>query len=86
MINFYHVTKENIKEHNLNWPKILNHPYRILTIGSYVSGKRNSLFNLINQHPYINNIYIQAKDPSKGKYQLPVNKREGTGLKHLNDS
>ena len=30
MINFDHVTKENIKEHNPNWPQIPGHPYRIL--------------------------------------------------------
>ena len=28
MINFDDVTKENIKEHNGNWPHIPNHPYR----------------------------------------------------------
>ena len=28
MINFNYIAKENIKEHNLNWPKILDHPYR----------------------------------------------------------
>ena len=26
MINFDDVTKENIKEHNPNWPQIPNHP------------------------------------------------------------
>ena len=30
MINFDNVTKENIKEHNPNWPQIHDHPYRIL--------------------------------------------------------
>ena len=25
MINFDHVIKENIKEHNLNWPEIPEH-------------------------------------------------------------
>ena len=30
MINFDDVTKENIKEHNLNWPGIPDHPYRII--------------------------------------------------------
>ena len=29
MINFDDVTKENIKEHNPNWPQTPNHPYRI---------------------------------------------------------
>ena len=33
MINFNDVTKENIKEHNPNWPKISEHPYRIFIIG-----------------------------------------------------
>ena len=34
MINFDDVTKENIKEHNGNWPQISDHPSRILIIGS----------------------------------------------------
>ena len=33
MINFDEVTKQNMKEHNPKWPQILNHLYRILTIG-----------------------------------------------------
>ena len=33
MINFYKVIKENIREHNPNWPQIPDHPYRILIIG-----------------------------------------------------
>ena len=48
MINFDDVVKENIKEHNLNWPQIPDHPYRILIIRGSGSGKTNSLFNLIN--------------------------------------
>ena len=27
MINFDDVTKENIKQHNPNWPQIPDHPY-----------------------------------------------------------
>ena len=27
MINFDDVVKENIKEHNSNWPQIPDHPY-----------------------------------------------------------
>ena len=46
MINFDDATKENIKEHNPNWPQIPDHPHRILIIGGSVSGKTNSLFNL----------------------------------------
>ena len=40
MINFDDVTKENIKEHNLNWPQISDRSYRILIIGSSGSGKQ----------------------------------------------
>ena len=44
MINFSDVVKENIKEHNPNWPQIPDHPYRILIAGSSGAGKTNSLF------------------------------------------
>ena len=40
--------KEKIKEHNPNWPQILNHPYRILIAGSSGSGKTKYKF-LINK-------------------------------------
>ena len=30
--------------------------------------------------------YLNTKDPYKAKYQSLLNKREGTRLKHLNDS
>ena len=51
-----------------------------------VSGKESSLYNLINHQrdPYKN--YSYAKDPHEAKCQLLINKRENTGLKHLNDS
>ena len=86
MINFDDVTKENIKEHNPNWPQIPDHPYRILIIGGSGSGKTNSLFNLISQQPDIDKIYLYAKDPYEAKYQFLINKRESTGLKHFNYS
>ena len=66
MINFDDVTKENVKEPNLNWPQLLEHPYRILIIGSFGSGKTNSLFNLISQHQdkiIKNKIYLHPKGP-----------------------
>ena len=47
MINFDDVTKQNIKEHNPNWPQNLDCPYRILIIGASGSGKTNSLSNYI---------------------------------------
>ena len=49
MINFDDVIKENIKEHTPNWPQIPDHPYKILVVGVSGPGKKNSLFNLINQ-------------------------------------
>ena len=62
MINFDDVVKENIKEHNSNWPQIPDHPYRILIIGGSGCGKTN-YFNLINQQPNIDKIYLYTKDP-----------------------
>ena len=49
MISYDDVTKEIMKEHNSNWPQILDHPYRILIIGTSESGKRNALLNLMKQ-------------------------------------
>ena len=85
MINF-DATKENIKEYNPNWPKIPDHPYRILIFGGSGSGKTNSLFNLINRQPDIDKIYLYAKDPYEEKYQFLIIKQENAGLKHFNDS
>ena len=86
MINFDDVTKEKIKEHNLKLLRIPDHLHRILIIGCSGSGKRNSLFNLINQEPDIDKIYLYTKDPYEAKYQLLINKWESTSLKHFNDS
>ena len=41
MINFDKVAKENIKKHNMIWPQIPDHPYMILIIGCFGSGKTN---------------------------------------------
>ena len=73
MINFDDVVKKNIKEHNLNWPKIPNHPYRILMIRGYGFGKTNSVFNLINHQPDIDQIFLYAIDLYEAKYQLSIN-------------
>ena len=83
MINFYNATKENIKEHNPNWPQIPEHPYIILLIAGSGWGKANSFFNLISQQSYIDKIHLYAKDPYEAKYQFLINKREITGLKYL---
>ena len=86
MINFDEYTNENKKEHNLNWPYIPDHPYRILIIGGSGTGKTNVLLNLINNKQDIDKIYPYAKDSYEDKYQYLINKRESAGLKHLNNS
>ena len=63
MINFDHVTKENIKEHNPNWLQISNYQYRMLIAGGSKSAKTNSLFNPISHQPDIDKIYLYIKDP-----------------------
>ena len=68
MFNFDYITKGNIKEHNPNWPKIPDHPYRILTIGGSGYGKANTLLNLVNHEPDIDKTYWYAKCPYKAKY------------------
>ena len=85
MFNFDYVTKEYIKN-SLNWSEIPDHPYQKLIIGGSGSWKTNALLNLINSEPNINKIYLYAKDPYEAKFQLPINRRESTGLKCFNDS
>ena len=48
-----------------------------------VSGKSNSLFDLINYQT--DKIYLYAKDPYEAKYKFLIKKRESTGLKNFND-
>ena len=86
MINFDNYTNENKTEHNLKWPYIRDHPYRILIIEGSRSGKTNASFNLINNQPDIDKIYLYAKDPFEAKCQYLINKREKVGLKHYDDS
>ena len=80
MINFDDYANENKPEHNLKWPYIPDHPYRILMIGGSRSGKANALLNLLNNHPDIDKIYLYAKDPYEAKYRFLINKRESTRL------
>ena len=63
MFNFDYITKEDIKKHNPNWPKILDHPYRILIVWGSESGKTNALLNLINHEPDTDKVFLYAKDP-----------------------
>ena len=85
MINFDEYTNENKKEHNLNWPYIPDHSYKILIIGGSGTGKTNALLNLIHNQQGIDKIYLYVKDPFEDKYQYLINKRESVGLKHFND-
>ena len=69
MINFeMMLQKKTLKKHNANQPQIPDQTYRILIIGGSGSGKTNSLFNLINEEPDIDKIYLYVKDPYEGKY------------------
>ena len=68
MINFDDHTNENKTQHNPNWPYIPDRPYRISIIGGSGSGKTNALLNLISNQPYIDKIYLYAKDPYETKY------------------
>ena len=79
MINFDDATKENIKEHNPNWPQIPDHSYRILIITGSGSREVNSIFNLISHQLNIDKIYLYAKDLYEAKYQLLINRKESTG-------
>ena len=65
MLNFDYITKEDIKEHDPNWPEMADHPYTILIVGGSACGKTNALLNLIN---HIDKTYY-AKDPYKAKYK-----------------
>ena len=86
MFKFDHITKEDIKKHNPNWPQTPDLPYKILIVEGSESSKTNALLNLISHQPDIDKIYVYAKDPCEAKYQLLINKREDAGKKHFNDS
>ena len=88
MFHFDYIIKKDIdlKKRNLNWPKIPDHPYRILITEGSGSGKKNALLNLINNEPDIHKIYLYAKDQYKGKHQLLINKRGSASLKYCIDS
>ena len=62
-------SNRNKTQHNLKWPYILDHPYRISMIGRSGFGKTNAFLNLINKQPDIDKIYLYAKDPYQAKYQ-----------------
>ena len=63
MINFDHVTKENLAEHNPIWQQIPDQACSILK-----KRKTSLLFDLVNQQPDIDKIHLNARDPYKAKY------------------
>ena len=58
MFNLDYITKEDRKEHNPNWPEIPDHLYIILIVGGFRSEKINTLYNLINHEPDIDNFFF----------------------------
>ena len=63
MSNFDYITKEDIKENNLNLPQISDHLYKILIFRGSGSWKTNALFNLIGLQPDIDKNQLYGKDP-----------------------
>ena len=67
-------------KHNLNWPYIPDHLYKIIIIGGLGSRETNVLLILIkHQWPDIDKIYLYVKDPFESKCQLLINGREKIG-------
>ena len=58
MFNFDCITKDDIKEHNPNWPETPDHPFRVLTVGGSGSEKIKALLNLINHEPDIDKHFL----------------------------
>ena len=56
-----------------------------MIIGGSVSGKTNTLLNLMNEQDNIDKIYLYSKDMSEPKYEYLIKIRENAGIKHLND-
>ena len=76
MTNFDDYTNENKAQHNLTWPYISDHPYKILLIGTSGSGKTNVLLNLIENQPDIDKTNLYVKDLYEAKYQYLINIRK----------
>ena len=71
MFNFNDIKNEIIVKHNLKWPYIPDHPYRMLIIGGSGSEKTNALLNLIKEEDndeLIDEIYLYVKDLNEPKY------------------
>ena len=79
MVNLDSITNKN----NKKWLYIPDHPYRILMIGGWKSGKKYALINLINEQNDIDKIYLYAKDLSE--HEILIKKRGNAGIEHYND-
>ena len=82
------MTNQYNEKHNLKWPYLPDHLYRMLIIGGSGSGQTNALLNLIKEQDSDNliyKIYFYVKSLDEPKYQLLTKKREDVGTKHLND-
>ena len=53
--------KEEIEEHNSNWPQIADHLCRLLITGGSGTGKTNALLNLINHGLDIDKTFYMLK-------------------------
>ena len=85
MLNLDDITNEDNEDHNLKWPYILHHPYKMLIMGGCGSGKTNALLKLIKEQDsenLIDKIYLYAKDCNGPKYQFLIKEREDGGIKH----
>ena len=58
MMKFDDVRGESTITHKLNWPYILDHPYKILIIGDSGSEKTNTLLHFVNHQPDVDKIYL----------------------------
>ena len=85
MINLDSITNKNNKKHNEKLPYIPDHPYRILIICGFGSGKTCALINSINEQNDIDKIYLYARDLSEPKYEYLIKKCEDARIKHLNN-
>ena len=54
MISFDDYTNQNKTEHNLKWPYVPYHPYKILMTGDSGSGKINPLLNSVKCQKMLN--------------------------------
>ena len=65
ILNLDAITNENNKDRNKKWPCIPDHPYIMLIIGGFETGKTIELLNLMKKQDsenLIDKIYLYAKD------------------------